>query len=31
MNAGVSQMEIVARLRCGRDTFGRYLKELRGA
>lgn len=29
MNAGVSQMEIVARLRCGRDTFGRYLKELR--
>lgn len=31
MNEGVSQMEIVARLRCGRDTFGRYLKEIRGA
>jgi hypothetical protein len=29
MNLGISQAEIVANLRCGRDVFGRYLKEAR--
>ena len=29
LNLGMSQSEMVANLRCGRDIFGRYLKELR--
>lgn len=29
MNLGMSQGEMVANLRCGREIFGRYLKELR--
>ena len=29
LNLGLSQSEMVANLRCGRETFGRYLQELR--
>jgi hypothetical protein len=29
LNLGLSQAEMVANLRCGRETFGRYLRELR--
>jgi hypothetical protein len=29
LNLGMSRAEMIANLRCGRDTFARYLRELR--